>query len=54
LQLRTYINTQRSESKLINNIKKIYGKDSEGEKDGREIKLIYGDCVAKRRGFATI
>ena len=54
LQLRTYINTQRSESKLINNIKKIYGKDSEGKKDGREIKLIYGDCVAKRRGFATI
>ena len=35
LNLRTYINTQRSESKLIRNMRRIYGENT---------VLIYGDC----------
>ena len=35
MNLRTYINTQRSESKLIRNMRRIYGENT---------VLIYGDC----------
>jgi hypothetical protein len=38
LKLRTYINTQRSESKLIRNLNTIY------KTDERSITMIYGDC----------
>jgi hypothetical protein len=37
LKLRTYINTQRSESKLINNMKKIYSENK------KEIVICHGD-----------
>lgn len=40
-RLRTFIDTQRSESKLVNKIKFIYGQDK------REIVLIYGDWSRK-------
>lgn len=37
LKLRTYINTQRSESKLIHNMKKIY------DENKKEIVICHGD-----------
>ena len=39
MKLRTYINTQKSEAKMINNMKKIYN-----QKNKKEIMLVYGDC----------
>ena len=38
LKLRTYINTQRSESKLIRNLNTVY------KTDERPVVMIYGDC----------
>ena len=38
MKMRRFINTQRSESKMINNMKQIY------EKDDKKILLAYGDC----------
>ena len=39
MKLRTYICTKRSESKLVRNIKNIYGQNN-----NKEILMIYGDC----------
>ena len=43
LKLLSYSNTQRTEAKLINNIKKKYGVDPNGQKHNKQIVLIYGD-----------
>jgi hypothetical protein len=43
LKLRTYINTQRSESRLINNIKKTYGEK------GKEIIICHGDWAVSKQ-----
>ncbi|WP_394758380.1 hypothetical protein, partial [Flavobacterium sp.] len=49
LRLRSYINKLRSESKLVNNIKSIFGKDK------REVVLIYGDWsrLSQMRGVIS-
>lgn len=49
MQLRSHINKLRSESKLVNNIKSIFGKDK------REIVLIYGDWsrLSQMRGVTS-
>lgn len=45
---RSYINKLRSESKIVKNIKRIFGtKYGTHETDGREILLVYGDWSRK-------
>ena len=44
MKLRTYMDTQRSESSLVNRLKETYSVDSNGVPHNRPIILIYGDC----------
>jgi len=57
MNLRSHINKLRSESKLVNNIKRIFGQKGKGifKQKGKEIMLIYGDWsrLSQMRGVIS-